>query len=675
MCSKMSRSREGQELLLLDPPQEPRDPPPPPPTTTRPWSKPPLPFVKHLLRRLQIPDYIRFSSVCHQWHISKKRAQTLPSQQLPWLLLPRNVDEPSITFYSLSEDSIYRIPIPHIVGSECVSAVRGWLLFKPNLSASPAIQSRFILNPLLDILHEFPNNSLAPPIISATAIMDSPSPNNPQGFWVFFAGGRSILFWNPVENVKFKKVIDHDEFWLEILDMTAEGEKLYYITDDLDLFEYDHCSNSTKMLIQNPLGDDPAQPSLENNHFLMVACVGEERKILMAVVVYDLEDSSEKVKGVDYGLDSEIFNEMAKGVNKPLQPQTPSILDRLLCPSLTTRRWSKLPLRFVKHLLCRLQVPDYIRFSSVCHAWHISKKRAQTQPSQQLPWLLLPRQPDEPIISYYSLSENCTYRLRNPYISGYDCIASTNGWLLFECVTTQSLFLADPLSKHGFPIPITNFKQHKINCVLFAGSSSRATNGIRILIASGDAILVWDPVRKVQSKVEVGFNVLGMVDIADYVYILREDLELVGYDLRTDELMDFVLDVPGIERPQPSTENDYFLVITQTEEEEEEEDILMAVVVYFIGSDGKPCGVERMELYVWCDEMWVRVRTETIEDKVLFLGVGGCSVSVRAGKAGVRARVAYVVPERERLKSLSSEVGRDLKWVDFDLETGKVSYE
>ncbi|KAK1283899.1 hypothetical protein QJS10_CPB21g00431 [Acorus calamus] len=65
------------------------------------WSKLPLPFVKHLLRRLQIPDYIRFSSVCHPWHISKKRAQTLPSQQqLPWFLLPRHVNEPSLSFYN-----------------------------------------------------------------------------------------------------------------------------------------------------------------------------------------------------------------------------------------------------------------------------------------------------------------------------------------------------------------------------------------------------------------------------------------------------------------------------------------------------------------------------------------------------------------------------------------------
>ncbi|KAK1307887.1 hypothetical protein QJS10_CPA09g01697 [Acorus calamus] len=123
----------------------------------------------------------------------------------------------------------------------------------------PATVSRLLLNPLLDILHEFPNNSLVPPII-----IDSPSPNNPQGFWVFFAGGRSILFWKPIDNVKFRKVIDQGEFWLEILD----------ITDDLDLFEYGHRSNSTKPLIQNHHGEYPAQPCSENNHFLMVARIG-----------------------------------------------------------------------------------------------------------------------------------------------------------------------------------------------------------------------------------------------------------------------------------------------------------------------------------------------------------------------------------------------------------------
>ncbi|KAK1283897.1 hypothetical protein QJS10_CPB21g00432 [Acorus calamus] len=104
MCFKKLENRERPGFLLhLDPPPE----PPPPPTTPRPWSKLPLPFVKDLLRHLQIPDYIRFSSVCNAWHVSKKRGQTLPSQRLPWLLLPRHIDEPSVTFYSLSEDCLY----------------------------------------------------------------------------------------------------------------------------------------------------------------------------------------------------------------------------------------------------------------------------------------------------------------------------------------------------------------------------------------------------------------------------------------------------------------------------------------------------------------------------------------------------------------------------------------
>ncbi|KAK1283900.1 hypothetical protein QJS10_CPB21g00436 [Acorus calamus] len=193
---------KGQELLLK---------PPPPPKTTRPWSKLPLPFVKHLLRRLQIPDYIRFSSVCHAWHISKKRTQTLPSQRLPWLLLPRDVNEPSVTFYSLSEHRTYRIPLPPIKGSECISTVRGWLLFERNSLARSPIHSRFFLNPLRCVLRNLPNNSLVPSNINATAIIDSPSPHNPQGFWVFFAGESSIVSWNPNENAIFKNDIDPSE--------------------------------------------------------------------------------------------------------------------------------------------------------------------------------------------------------------------------------------------------------------------------------------------------------------------------------------------------------------------------------------------------------------------------------------------------------------------------------
>ncbi|KAK1307886.1 hypothetical protein QJS10_CPA09g01696 [Acorus calamus] len=84
-----------------------------------------------------------------------------------------------------------------------------------------------------------------------------------------------------------------------MLDMTAEGEKLYYITDDLDLYEYDPLSNTTEPLIEVLPGDTTTQPLIENEHFLMVAHVGDESQILIAVVVYDMEDNGETAKGVD----------------------------------------------------------------------------------------------------------------------------------------------------------------------------------------------------------------------------------------------------------------------------------------------------------------------------------------------------------------------------------------
>ncbi|KAK1260874.1 hypothetical protein QJS04_geneDACA002020 [Acorus gramineus] len=243
--STMKRRRPALfQPLLLEPPPPPQGPPAPP-KTTRPWSKLPLPFVKHLLRRLQIPDYIRFSSVCHAWHISKKRAQTPPSPQLPWLLLPRRVRRPSLTFYSLSEDCLYRIPTPYVTGSECVSAFRGWLLFEPNTPAMSAIPSRFIFNPLSSALHKLPNNPPPPPIIIATAIIDSPSPADPLDFLVVFASATSIYGWKPKSKDKFKK---DNELGYFMLCMAAGGEKLYFITDELDLIEYHPGSDATNVL-------------------------------------------------------------------------------------------------------------------------------------------------------------------------------------------------------------------------------------------------------------------------------------------------------------------------------------------------------------------------------------------------------------------------------------------
>ncbi|KAK1283373.1 hypothetical protein QJS10_CPB21g00435 [Acorus calamus] len=248
-------------------------------------------------------------------------------------------------------------------------------------------------------------------------------------------------------------------------------------------------------------------------------------------------------------------------------------------PPKTTRPWSKLP--FVKHLLRRLQIPDYIRFSSVCHPWHISKKRAQTPPAPQLPWLILPRLMHESIITYYSLSEDCKYCLSLSSIYGYDCIASIKGW----GGSSSSRSLSTPSASS----PTTLCR----------------TGGTRILITSGNVIVVWDLVSSVQTKTQLNFNVLDMAAMASNVYIVMANLELVRYDPRMNEVTNIVqLDVPQGELPWPSSEKDHFLVVT------EDWDVLMVVVVYCVGVDDKAMGVDRLELYVPCDEVWVRMPPE-----------------------------------------------------------------
>ncbi|KAK1265157.1 hypothetical protein QJS04_geneDACA018161 [Acorus gramineus] len=61
--------------------------------------------------------------------------------RLPCLLFPRNFDEPSLTFYNLSGDCFYRLPIPIILGSECLLAIHGYLLLESRFMSKLANHS------------------------------------------------------------------------------------------------------------------------------------------------------------------------------------------------------------------------------------------------------------------------------------------------------------------------------------------------------------------------------------------------------------------------------------------------------------------------------------------------------------------------------------------------------
>ncbi|KAK1311696.1 hypothetical protein QJS10_CPA07g00974 [Acorus calamus] len=42
-------------------------------------------------------------------------------------------------------DCFYRLPIPIILGSECLSAIHGWLLLEPRFTSKPATHSQLLL--------------------------------------------------------------------------------------------------------------------------------------------------------------------------------------------------------------------------------------------------------------------------------------------------------------------------------------------------------------------------------------------------------------------------------------------------------------------------------------------------------------------------------------------------
>ncbi|KAK1314521.1 hypothetical protein QJS10_CPA06g00291 [Acorus calamus] len=272
------------EPLPLSPPQ-PETPPSPSPTTTRPWSRLPRIFTKNLLNRLEFPDYIRFSSVCHQWHISKRHAQTLPSPRFPWILLPYQLsNQPSLTFYSLSESRTYNLPIPCIQPGQpfsFIAASDGYILFE----SPPHSGFRTLFNPLTRACINLPQSTLSPPIVISCALTSPSSSLNDPDHWVVLAGGNVIFGWRPSDDYWFDKRLERGG--TSVLNMAVDQEKrrLYVVMTDLELFEADvPVESDLSLLARAPRGAHVPKPSLEADHFLMVM-PGEE-EVLMAVVLY-----------------------------------------------------------------------------------------------------------------------------------------------------------------------------------------------------------------------------------------------------------------------------------------------------------------------------------------------------------------------------------------------------
>ncbi|XP_072976293.1 F-box protein SKIP23-like [Typha angustifolia] len=116
--------------------------------------------------------------------------------------------------------------------------------------------------------------------------------------------------------------------------------------------------------------------------------------------------------------------------------------------------WSQLPAEILELIALRLDtVTDQLRFRSVCSSWRSASILASPRrfPSQ-LPWLLLPHNPNTANVSFFSLSTRAVHSVHLPVADGKWFCGSSHGWLLMlDRSPTASLL--NPITKNQIPLP------------------------------------------------------------------------------------------------------------------------------------------------------------------------------------------------------------------------------
>lgn len=66
------------------------------------WSYLPQSLLELILKRLTLPDYLRFGCVCRLWRTAQTKCVYPRATQLPFLLLPTSLHEGRMEFLDLS---------------------------------------------------------------------------------------------------------------------------------------------------------------------------------------------------------------------------------------------------------------------------------------------------------------------------------------------------------------------------------------------------------------------------------------------------------------------------------------------------------------------------------------------------------------------------------------------
>ncbi|XP_026452470.1 putative F-box protein At5g55150 [Papaver somniferum] len=106
-------------------------------------------------------DYIRFRSVCVNWHSTLSPTHRYLPYQFPWLMLPYTGN--CCRFFNLSANKVYQLnlPLPKApVPSRCCGSSHGWLVFQ--VENNPSI---FLFNPLTSIQIQLPPLTAFPNVL------------------------------------------------------------------------------------------------------------------------------------------------------------------------------------------------------------------------------------------------------------------------------------------------------------------------------------------------------------------------------------------------------------------------------------------------------------------------------------------------------------------------------
>ncbi|KAL6603279.1 hypothetical protein ACP70R_043640 [Stipagrostis hirtigluma subsp. patula] len=144
------------------------------------WAELPRDLLESILRRLPVPDRLRFPAVCAAWQSAAAAARVQGGVLSPWLMLPFNPTVRRRTrrgdgedrfmearFLSLTDGRAYEIrqPAPAVSGRLCVGSSDGWLV------TADAASELHLLNPVTGAQVSLPSVATLP-FVNATRDAD-----------------------------------------------------------------------------------------------------------------------------------------------------------------------------------------------------------------------------------------------------------------------------------------------------------------------------------------------------------------------------------------------------------------------------------------------------------------------------------------------------------------------